>query len=104
MPGEFSSDSETDERQSLADRARVKMAERAASSSGVISEFQKVVVAKGKQVIMSPEGIWADSKSYFITKGPLVDEKKFYRSLEALYKSKHPNGPLAPYYRGDFDR
>ncbi|XP_017229118.2 uncharacterized protein LOC108204282 isoform X1 [Daucus carota subsp. sativus] len=103
VPGEFSSDTESDEVQTLAARARAKMSEKEASSSGVISEFQKVKEAVGRQVIMSPEGMWCDSKSFFIVKAPLVEEKSFYTNMAGFYRSKHPGGPLAPYDEGDFD-
>ena len=52
---------------------------------------------------MSPEGIWLDSKSYFITKGPLVDEKTFYTNMASFYRIKHPNGRLDPYDKEEFD-
>ena len=58
VPGEFSSDTESDEVYSLAHRARVKMADREIEESGVVSAHQKVVVSTGRQVIMTPEGIW----------------------------------------------
>ena len=104
VPGQYSSDSETDERQSLADRAREKMAEREVAESGVVSEFQKVSQAEGKQVIMTPEGMWMDTKSYFITKAPLADEREFYRGIASFYKFKHPKGPLGPYNKEEFDK
>ena len=103
VPGEFSSDTECDEVHTLAHRARVKMAEREVSSSGVVSEFQKVTKTIGKQVIMSPEGIWCDSKSYFVTKAPLVEEKGFYTNMSGFYRRKHPNGMLGPYSKEEFD-
>ena len=104
VPGQYSSDSDLDERQSLADRAREKMSEREVALSGVVSEFQKVSKAEGKQVIMTPEGVWMDTKSYFITKAPLADEREFYRGIASFYKFKHPNGPLGPYNKEEFDR
>lgn len=42
VPCEISSSSETDERQSLADRAREKMVEKEVASSGVVTERQVV--------------------------------------------------------------
>ena len=104
LPGEFSSDTESDEVRTLAHRARIKMAEKEVASSGVVSALQDVKAMTGRQVIMSPEGVWGDSKSYFITKAPLVEEKSFYANMAGFYRVKHPNGPLGPYDREEFDR
>ena len=103
VPGEDSSDTDTDEVQTLAYRARVKMAEREVAEAGVVSAHQDVVITSGKQVIMTPDGIWGDSKSYFITKGPLVEEKSFYANMSGFYRLKHPNGRLGPYNKEEFD-
>ena len=70
VPGEFSSDTDTDEVQTLVHRARVKMAEREISESGVVSAYQDVVMTSGRQVIMSPEGVWGDSKSILLLRPP----------------------------------
>ena len=52
----------------------------------------------------TPEGIWMDTKSYFIKKAPEVHERDYYKSLGALYRVKLLNGPLGPYNQDEFDR
>lgn len=99
-----SSDSEVDGRQSLVDRAWIWMEKEAFSSATVISERQGVIETTGKYVIMTPKGIWMDTKSYFIKKAPKVHEGNYYKSLGALYRVKHPNGPLGSYNQDEFDR
>ena len=106
VPGEveYSSDSDIDANQTLADRARVRMAKAASTSSRVISDRLEVVEVEPNQLISSPQGIWFETKSYFIKKPSKVPNEFYYKSLRGMYQDKHPHGPLDPYDKEDFDR
>ena len=106
VPGETegSSDSDLDANQTLADHIRVRMEKSASTSSRVILGRLEVVEVEPNQLISTPDGLWFETKSYFIKKPSRVPDEYYYRSLRGCYRDRHPHGALDPYNKEDFDR